>query len=126
MSQDHNPVSGAPTVSDTTQTSRVSAKGILCAKCEHVNKSGSTTCSVCRAHLHIKCNDCGTVNERVLNSCKNCGRKLHRTAVQKILNRASKSRSKIKPLPVLLLFIVVSVIFYLVIKLTEVQLPSTR
>lgn len=126
MNRDNKLVSAVPTATDTTQTSRKSAKGILCAKCEHVNQAGATTCSVCRAHLHIKCNDCGTVNERVLGTCRNCGRKLHRNALQRLASRLSRSRTQIKPIPVLLLIAVAGAIFYLVVKLTEFQLPTTR
>jgi len=124
MSPDNKPVSAVPTASDTTQTSKKSAKGILCAKCEHVNKAGSTTCSRCRAHLHIKCNDCGTVNERALNHCRNCGRNLHRTTLQRFASKLDRSRAKIKPLPVLLLFMVTGIIFYLVVKVTQLQIPT--
>ena len=126
MSQDNESVSGVPTSSDTTQTSRKSAKGILCAKCEHVNKAGATTCSVCRAHLHVKCNDCGAVNERALNHCRTCGRNLHRTALQRFATRLARTRTKIKPLWLLLLLAVVGIIFYLVVTLTAVQLPGAR
>jgi hypothetical protein len=123
MSQDHKPVSAVPTASDTTQTSKKSTKGVLCAKCEHVNKPGSTTCSVCRSHLHVKCKDCGAINERVLTTCRSCGRKLHRNAFQKLTATLSRSRSQFKPSFVILLLIIVAVVFYMVITLTHMPMP---
>jgi hypothetical protein len=126
MSPENNRVSGVPTASDTTQTSVRTAKGVLCAKCEHVNKPGSTTCSVCRSHLHVKCNDCGEVNERVLNTCRHCGRSLHRSAARRLLSRVATKRNRIKPTFILLMFAIVGVIFYLVITVTQIQLPNSR
>jgi hypothetical protein len=126
MSLDNNQVSGVPTASDTTQTPRSTAKGILCAKCQHVNRPGSTTCSVCNSHLHIKCNDCGAVNERAIDSCRICGRSLHRSAARRLLSRLSTKRNRIKPTFILLMFAVVGVIFFLVVKVTQIELPVTR
>jgi hypothetical protein len=126
MSPDNKTVSAVPTATDTTQTSRKSAKGILCAKCEHVNIAGATTCNRCRSHLHIKCNDCGAINERALDHCRNCGRNLHRTILQRFTAKVSRSRIHLKPLPILLLFAVAGIIFYLVVQLTQFQLPTTQ
>lgn len=72
----------------------------------------------------MKCNDCGSVNERVMTICRACGRKLHRNALQRFASKLSRSRSQVKPLFVLLLFVVVGVIFYVVVALTKVQLPD--
>lgn len=126
MSPDNNRVSGVPTPSDTTQTPLSTAKGILCAKCEHVNKPGSTTCGVCRSHLHVKCNDCGAVNERARNHCRNCGHSLHRSAARRLVSRMAKKRNRIKPTFILLMFAIVGAIFSLIVILTQIQLPQTR
>lgn len=119
----HN-VAAAPTASDTTQTPGPPAKGILCAKCEHVNVAGSTTCKRCRSHLHIKCNDCGTTNERVYTTCRHCGRRLHKSALGKAGARLFKGASKVKPLHVVIFIAVVGVMFYAIVALTRLRLPN--
>lgn len=109
-----------------TAIARKSSKGITCARCEHVNSGGSTKCSRCGSHLHIKCHDCEVVNERVLTSCKSCGRRLHKNALQKMGGRMGAGAMRVKPMHVALFVVVVSVITYVVIFLTQLQLPQTR
>ena len=113
---------GTATSPDTTQTSKRSARGILCAKCEHVNAAGSTKCSRCASHLHIKCNDCGVVNERILTKCKSCGRTLRKNFLQK-LGGPFAGVTRFKPVHLLVFMVVVLGIFYGVVLLTELRLP---
>jgi hypothetical protein len=124
MIPEHNTVPAAATAaSDTTQT-RKSSRGILCAKCEHVNAAGSTKCNRCGSHLHVKCNDCGVINERILSTCKSCGRRLHKNVFQKIGARLGASSARVQPLHVLLFVVVVGAITYGIILLTQLQLPK--
>src|SRR3954463_7265054 len=115
----------APTASDTS-LARKSSRGVTCAKCEHVNSGGSTKCSRCGSHLHVKCHDCGMVNERILRECKSCGKRLHKNALQKMTGRMGKGTMRVKPMHIALFVVVVTVITYIVIALTQVQLPEGR
>lgn len=118
-------VSEAPAASDTS-LARKSSKGITCAKCEHVNSGSSTKCSRCGSHLHVKCHECGAVNERVLGACKSCGKRLHKNSFQKMTARMGKGTMRVKPLHIALFVVVVTVITYIVIALTQVKLPEGR
>lgn len=53
-------------------------KGVLCAKCEHLNPPGRDVCEYCHAHLHLSCKHCGHRNERARTRCRQCGHRLHR------------------------------------------------
>ena len=54
----------------------ISGRGILCAKCEHLNPAGLEKCETCQAHLFVFCTYCGTRNGRVLTRCTKCRRRL--------------------------------------------------
>jgi hypothetical protein len=55
-----------------------SAKGVLCAKCEHLNPPGSTSCEFCRAELFRICPKCGQRFQDALSRCSHCGERMHR------------------------------------------------
>jgi len=38
----------------------------------------ATCCEACAAHLYINCKTCGAKNPRVMETCAECGRDLHR------------------------------------------------
>lgn len=101
-----------------------SVKGILCAKCNHVNRAGSTKCSRCESHLHIKCNDCGARNERIYSRCQTCGRRLHKSTFEKINARMFMHTAKITPVQMLLLIVTVAIVVFVVISLNHVKLPK--
>jgi hypothetical protein len=86
------------------------SKGILCPKCSHLNKPGSTKCARCESHLHIKCNDCGVTNERVHSRCQECGRRLHKSMIEKMNARLFSRGAKIAPWQFILVGIVVAVL----------------
>ncbi len=113
-----------PPRGDTTAFTKRTEKGILCPKCNHVNKPGSTKCSHCESHLHIKCNDCGARNERVYSRCQACGRRLHKSALEKMHASVFNHGAKVTPFQVALLIVAVSVIFLVVIAINKVNLPN--
>jgi hypothetical protein len=125
MTSDNKSVPDAVAVESDTAIARKSSRGILCAKCEHVNSAGSTKCSRCGSHLHIKCHDCGVVNERTISTCKSCGRRLHKNVFQKMTARVGGGGvARVKPMHIALFVVVVTVITYVVISLTQIQLPQ--
>lgn len=65
-------------------------RGVLCAKCEHLNAWGLNECKRCGTHLYISCMDCGQRNERVRTRCTNCHRGLHLSLVERVRRRFSK------------------------------------
>ncbi len=54
-----------------------SERGILCARCEHLNPLDKDRCESCKAHLYVMCHRCGEKNPRVHSRCKSCRRRLH-------------------------------------------------
>ena len=62
--------------SDDAAIQNISGRGILCAKCEHLNPVGLEKCETCQAHLFVFCTYCGTRNGRVLTRCTKCRRRL--------------------------------------------------
>jgi ribosomal protein L40E len=58
---------------------RQQGRGVLCAKCEHLNPLDVERCEYCQGHLFVVCKDCEHKNPRVLAKCGKCGRSLHRT-----------------------------------------------
>lgn len=49
-----------------------SARGVLCAECEHLNPPGTQVCGECRAELFVVCGSCGRRNERIYSRCAGC------------------------------------------------------
>lgn len=113
-----------PPRGDTTTLINKSAKGVLCAKCNHLNKPRSTKCSVCGSHLHIKCNDCGARNERFYSQCQECGRRLHKPTVERMQRTVFNQASKITLPQIALLIGVVALIVLLAVALNHVRLPK--
>jgi hypothetical protein len=115
-----------PRPGGTTSLANRTDKGILCAKCNHLNKPGSTKCTRCESHLHIKCNDCGARNERVYSRCQTCGRRLHKSAMEKMHASVFKHGAKVTPFQIALLILVVAAILLIVIGINKVNLPRLR
>jgi predicted amidophosphoribosyltransferase len=49
------------------------SKGVLCAKCDHLNLSGSVTCEYCHSALFEPCRHCGKTVRRTAHRCEFCG-----------------------------------------------------
>ncbi len=126
MTQEHKDLPAPIPKPGSSDTSMRSAKGILCPKCSHVNRPGSTKCSRCEAHLHIKCNDCGATNERAHSRCRECGRRLHKGALEKINRRLFQNSRKVSPWQVILIIVVVAAIFGLVVAFNEINITPRR
>lgn len=50
-------------------------RGVLCAKCEHLNPLGLEACETCHSPLFATCPQCGHSNPRVLDHCVECKRR---------------------------------------------------
>ena len=72
-----------------------SRRGVLCAKCEHLNPAHLNECETCGAHLFLVCKECGEGNERVRTRCRSCGRRLHRSWFQRSRKKVSGRGSRL-------------------------------
>jgi len=126
MTEDRNDLPAALARPEKADPSKRTSKGILCPKCSHVNKPGSTKCSRCESHLHIKCNDCGATNERSHSRCQECGRRLHKSTIEKMNAKMFKNGAKVTPWQVVLLVLVVTVLFLIVHLLNQLSLSPHR
>ena len=52
-------------------------RGVLCAKCDHLNYLGQDACEKCGGDLYVECRRCGKRNLRVYTRCQHCRRRLH-------------------------------------------------
>ena len=78
--------------SELENAARVTTRrGVLCAKCEHLNPPQMNECETCGAHLFLACKECGEGNERVRTRCVKCGRRLHRSLWQRSRKRMGRS-----------------------------------
>jgi hypothetical protein len=93
-------------------------KGILCAKCEHLNPPGSDVCEYCHAHLFLSCKSCGHRNERVRTRCTECGHRLHRGFFYQLRRRLTQERNRYilvyLPLTILVSYLAYRVVIFLV------------
>ena len=99
-------------------------RGVLCAKCDHLNLPGSKACDECGAHLYVACHYCGHKNRRVDAVCAQCGHHLHRSLWRRWQRKFLGQNSKILAIEAVLLVVLVVVGFKLIIKLVESPLPN--
>lgn len=113
-------------VSELEQTSDPSRKGrgVLCAKCEHLNAPGRGTCSRCGGHLYVSCHDCGARNERIRSRCTSCGRRMHRSFMEKYFRRVSKNTRHVTPLQVVLFIVALGIVFAVIVFAGSFSLPN--
>jgi len=83
-----------PSSSPSGSPGRRKGRGILCAKCEHLNPSDLKECEYCEAELHMNCPACNAVNARVLTQCVECKSPLHRTLADRFRIGSDDSGSK--------------------------------
>lgn len=57
------------------ETLKRHGRGVLCAKCEHLNPLGLEQCETCQAPLFAPCPQCGHRNPCVLDHCEECKRR---------------------------------------------------
>lgn len=124
MTPENNAPPPSNDAGDTATFLKKGSKGILCPKCNHVNRPGSTKCSRCESHLHVKCKDCGAHNERVYNRCHSCGRRLHLSVFARLNNRLLAQKARITPMQIVWLLIFAAAAFYFVMKIDDIKLPT--
>ena len=95
-----------------------SGRGVLCAKCEHLNPEGLEKCETCQAHLFIFCSYCGSKNGRVLARCRKCRRRL-----KDGLRRRLRDREKG---PVNLIYIGIGIVVAVAAAVAVVKLMGVR
>jgi ribosomal protein L40E len=96
-----------------------SDKGVLCAKCEHLNPPGTNECRFCGAHLYVTCHACGVRNPRVNARCCECKRSMHRTFWGKWARKLTPKKSRYKLWHFILLAIAVFITYKVIINLAE-------
>ena len=101
-------------------------KGILCPKCNHLNRPHSTKCSRCDSHLHVKCKDCGAHNERIHTRCQTCGRRLHKGVFERVNSRIFARGARVTPFQLVLLGFFAITAFYLVVTVGRIELSLLR
>jgi hypothetical protein len=98
-------------------------RGVLCAKCEHLNAPELHACERCGAHLYIKCNSCGHRNPRVRSRCGECGQRMHRTFWHKWEKKILGKQRKITLYQVIFVIIAAYVAYRIIVKIVEYEPP---
>ena len=99
-------------------------RGVLCAKCEHLNICGRNECTRCGAHLYIACTDCGQRNERVRSRCTNCHRRLHHSIFERARKKAGHVVIQMNSLQVILFCIGIALAFLLILFFSHFEIPG--
>lgn len=94
-------------------------KGVLCAKCEHLNPPGTNECRFCGAHLYVTCHACGVRNPRVNARCSECHHSMHRSLFKKWYRKFAPKKSRYKPWHFVLLAGAVYVTYRVIVHLAE-------
>ncbi len=105
--------------SESRPTKPPGEKGVLCAKCDHLNPPGSNVCDECGAHLYVSCHSCGQRNRRVDAICSHCGHHLHRSFGRRLKKKLFPNNRKIRLVEAGLLVILVLVAYKIIVKLVE-------
>jgi hypothetical protein len=100
-------------------------RGVLCAKCEHLNPAGLNTCEFCRAHLHVVCSFCGHQTARVQSRCSKCNHRLHRSILGRVWRAAFGRQLRLSILEAALLVLAILAGLWLIVFLAEFRLPRT-
>src|ERR1041385_1198368 len=114
------PPIGGDSADTATLLRKAGAKGVLCAKCNNLNRPGAQKCSHCESHLYIKCKDCGAHTERINSRCHECGHRLHKSTLEKMSSRTFRQNTRITPIQIGLLLIFAAVAFYCVVVVQHV------
>jgi hypothetical protein len=99
-------------------------RGVLCAKCEHLNPPGLSTCEFCNAHLHLLCSYCRQRNARVQSCCSQCGRSLHRSFWSRGWQALFGRERKMHLVQAILLALAILAGLALIIFFSEFRLPK--
>ncbi len=99
-------------------------RGVLCAKCEHLNSWGRNECKRCGARLYIACSDCGQRNERVRSRCTSCNRRLHHSLMDRLRHRISKDSFQMTGTKLVIFCLGVALAFGLILALAHLELPN--
>jgi len=97
-------------------------RGVLCAKCEHLNPRRVSACERCGGHLYVSCVDCGHRNERVLSRCAACRRRLHRGSLERLTRRLVGKNFAVTPMTVFLFLAGIALVFGLIVLVSNFKL----
>ena len=98
-------------VDNAPKEKKLESRGVLCAKCEHLNPPQSSICNRCGAHLFLTCKACGQSNLRVLTRCTACNKRLHADFLARF--ERGRGRKRKSTLVVLLVLGLVALLFFL-------------
>jgi hypothetical protein len=99
-------------------------RGVLCAKCEHLNAWGRSECTICGATLYMACSHCSHLNERVRTRCTNCQDPLHHSWLENARRRVSGGALKLSRVQVVVFCIGVALAFVLIFLLSRLHVPG--
>jgi hypothetical protein len=97
---------------------------VRCGKCQHLNLWGQNACQKCGAHLYILCSDCSERNERARTRCVNCGRKLHRTQLDRLRRKITGVSGRLTTVQILIFFIGVGLAFAFILLFSRLHVPG--
>jgi hypothetical protein len=123
MTPENNAPPPSNDAGDTATFLKKGSKGILCRKCNHLNRGTATKCSRCDSHLHIKCKKCGGRNERIHDNCHSCGQVLHESAYEKLNDRFFAHKPRVTPMQIVWLLVFAAVAFYFVMMIDDIKFP---
>lgn len=86
-----------PSSSGSSPVPRRKGRGVLCARCEHLNPSELENCEYCDTPLHMDCPSCGMVNARILTQCTECRTPLYRSGVSASKSEGPKGEKLRRP-----------------------------
>src|SRR5688500_16641322 len=101
-----------------------SDRAVLCSKCEKLNVWGTNECKRCGARLYIACSDCGHKNERIRTRCSSCNRRLHHSAMGRLVNRVRSRAVEMTGVQVAIFCLGVAAAFVIIMFLSTMDFPQ--
>lgn len=98
-------------------------QGLECPKCGRLTPPDARHCPECGAHLVVRCQRCGQRAPRALARCPHCGQRLHRSLWRKWRKKLFLRNYRLAPWQLGLLIVVAALVFYLIVKVAEIDLP---
>lgn len=74
--------------------------------------------------MYITCANCGHHNERVRDCCTHCSRRLHRSALERLVKRSRRSSGKITGLQITIVCAGIVLALLCIILLSVIDIPD--